>query len=461
VAGATLLLLAGALALFWPGVVMYDSVQQFDQALSGDLADWHPPVMAWLWGVLNRLVHGGAAPMLVLQMGLYWLGFGLVATALARTGKRHAADAILLIAIFPLFLGWQGVVLKDTQLLGATLAAAGMAAWWRLRSQRVPVWALLGVAALLAYATLVRANGVFATVPLLIMLFGPTRWWARGLLCCIGIPLALVLAQGVNHGVLGAEASGVERTEAFYDLAAIAAQEPATAIGLTPGEARAVAARHCAKPFFWDPLGTDDRCGPTMERLHGVAAGALYRMLVEAIVRHPIAYATHRFGHLNSTDRWLVPANWPSAAPPGGSEPNSFGLGSPGALAKAWQTAARWSAETPFGWPIVWIVLAVGGLVVALRRPASALRDVALALLVSAIALEASFGVLSIASDLRYHLWPMVASALAMVLLRAEGPWPKRALRITGAALALVIVSGTAARLLLPAPPTTYPALLQ
>lgn len=35
VAGVTLLLLAGALALFWPGIAMYDSVGQFAQVLSG------------------------------------------------------------------------------------------------------------------------------------------------------------------------------------------------------------------------------------------------------------------------------------------------------------------------------------------------------------------------------------------------------------------------------------------
>lgn len=461
VAGVALLLFALSLALFWPGVAMYDSVGQFGQALTGDYEDWHPPVMAWLWGVLHRAFGGGAQPMLVLQQALYWAGFGLIAAALSRGGRPRAAAAVLLVAVLPLFAGWQGVVLKDTQMLGAMLAGVGIVAWWRLRGRRPPVAALAGIAVLLGYATLVRANAVFAIVPLAVMLFVRARWWVRLAVALAAIGAVLVLAQPINHGVLGAHRSGVERTEAFYDLAGIAVRDPDGAIGLTPAEARTIGARHCLKPLFWDPLGEDTRCGPVLQRLHAYDAGQLYRWLAEAIVRHPLAYAAHRLGHLNSTERWLVAMHWPSAGPPAASESNDEGLGSPGAAAAAWQTLAQGMAETPLGWPIAWVVLAVAGFAVAGRRASTPLRDLALALFVSALALEASFAVLSIASDLRYHLWPMVATALGCVLLRSEARWPRGALLAGGAALALVIGSGAMARILLPPPPTSYTALLQ
>jgi hypothetical protein len=461
IGGATLLLLLGSLALFWPGIVTYDGIAQFQQALSGEFEDWHPPIMARLWHGLHGLFGGGAEPLLVLQMVFYWAGFGLIAATLARDARRRAAIVVLLVAILPLFVGWQGVVLKDTQMLGAMLAASGIIAWWRLRGARLPLAALIAVLVLLAYATLVRSNAVFATVPLVVLLFGPKRWWARALLTLGGIVAVLALAQAINHHVLGAGASGVERTEAFYDLAAVAAQDPTHPVGLTRAEARAVVALHCAKPFFWDPLGTPDRCGPTLERLHGLTAGPLYRLLGEAIVRHPLAYATHRLAHLNSTERWLVPAGWPSAVPPGATEANPVGLRSPGAAAQRWQALARINAETPLGWPIAWVALALCALVVALRRASAPPRDFALALLGSAIVLEASFGVLSIASDLRYHLWPMVATALATIVLSAEARWSRRALAGTAMVLALAIVPAMVARLVLPAPATSYAAMLR
>ncbi|WP_051124682.1 hypothetical protein [Sphingomonas sp. PAMC 26605] len=461
IGGATLLLLLGSLALFWPGIITYDGIAQFGQALADEYEDWHPPIMARLWHGLHGVFGGGAEPMLLLQMALYWMGFGLIAATLARDGRRRAAVVVLLLAVLPLYVGWQGVVLKDTQMLGAMLAAAGILAWWRLRGARPPLAALLVVATLLSYATLVRSNAVFATVPLVVLLVGPKPWWARAVTTLGAVVAVLVLAQAINHRVLGAGTSGVERTEAFYDLSAIAAQDPQHAVGLTAGEARAVVALRCVKPFFWDPLGTPDRCGPTLERLHGLTAAPLYRLLGEAIVRHPLAYATHRLAHLNSTERWIVPANWPSAVPPGVTEANTVGLRSPGPAAARWQALARINAETPLGWPIVWLVLAICAFVVALRRDPAPMRDFAIALLASAIALEASFSVLSIASDLRYHLWPMVATALAAVVLTADARWSRRALAGTGIALALVIVPGAVARCVLPAPATTYFAMLR
>ena len=46
--GAVLLCLA-ALALGWPGVAEYDSVEQYRQVLNGVYLDWHPPIMARFW----------------------------------------------------------------------------------------------------------------------------------------------------------------------------------------------------------------------------------------------------------------------------------------------------------------------------------------------------------------------------------------------------------------------------
>ena len=32
-----------------PGLMTWDSIRQYGQALSGDFDDWHPPAMEWLW----------------------------------------------------------------------------------------------------------------------------------------------------------------------------------------------------------------------------------------------------------------------------------------------------------------------------------------------------------------------------------------------------------------------------
>ena len=456
---ATALCIA-SLALFWPGTEMFDTVAQYRQVLSGVYDDWHPPAMARVWALLASF-GPGATPMLVLQLVTYWLGLGLIAGALARAGRPRSAVAILAIGVLPPFLGWQGVVLKDAQLVGALLAAVGIMGWWRLARRPLPGAIWIPVALLLAYAVLVRANAVFIVVPLLVTLAPrQTHPLAKLVAGLIAVIVVLGVAPVVNHNMLRAQHSGVESTQALYDIAGIAARAPESdAIGLTREEAATVIARRCATPFFWDPLGDDAHCGTTMARLRALPTATLYVTLASAALHHPIAYAGHRLAHLNSTDRWLVPFHWPSAAPPAASEPNTLGLGGPGTAARTWEALTAVIVETPLGWPIVWIVVAITALVASLSRPRNPVRDFATALLVSALALEASFAVLSIASDLRYHLWPMIATAVATVLLADRLP-PRKIVVAGASALFLVVVGGVAARVLLPQPPQTYAGML-
>jgi hypothetical protein len=76
----TLLIATGTiaqLAAFWPGIMTWDAIRQYGQAVSGHYDDWHPPAMNWLWHLLRR-VAAGPAPMLVVQAILYWAGTGLL-----------------------------------------------------------------------------------------------------------------------------------------------------------------------------------------------------------------------------------------------------------------------------------------------------------------------------------------------------------------------------------------------
>ncbi|WP_267397327.1 hypothetical protein [Sphingomonas sp. GC_Shp_1] len=449
---AALVLLAASLALFWPGFAMYDSLAQYGQALSGTYDDWHPPIMARLWSLFGAV---GTAPMLALQLSLYWLGLGLIAAAVRRSGRATASWGVIGIGLWPPLLGWQAVVLKDTQMLGALLAALGLIVWWRLPARKIPPLALAAIIMLMLYATLVRANAVFAVVPLAVMLMRrPGTAAGKVALGLAGIIVVLAGLTPINQRLFAAESSGVQRTQALYDLAGLAVRTDDEATGLPRTTIAALRAKHCVRPFFWDPLGEPRRCNDDLAPLRDIAPGRLYVMLAATMMHHPIAYAAHRLAHLNSTERWLVPWHWPGAAPPLQDEPNEFALRDPGAGARAWQHLAAALVEWPIGWPVLWAVLAAAALVPALRTDSAAAR-LAAALLVSALSLEASFAVLSIASDLRYHLWAITATAIAVLLL-GRPVW-RRALVV---ALGVVLVTGGAARLLLPSPPQTYIGML-
>jgi hypothetical protein len=453
------LLAATMIAVGWPGLAQYDSVEQFRQALSGQYDDWHPPIMARLWSLLH-ILGGGAGPMMVLQIALYWLGLGLIAGGLARTGRRRAAVLVLALGALPGFAAWQWAVLKDVQMAAAILAAVGIVGWWRLRGARIPWTAAAITVLLLGYATLVRANALFVTVPLAVMLLPCGGRPTRLTLALAGMAAIVLLTPQIDVDLFGATPSGVRTTEPLFDLAAIAVRTGDSAsTAIDPAGIAALRRERCVKTYFWDTLG-DGPCADAIEDLASRPVGAMYLQLAQAAVRHPMAYAEHRLAHFNMTQRWLVGRGLMDNWPPSRSQPNKQGLGDPGRLASWWIVKTAALADTPLGWPIVWLVLAIAALVEGLRRAASPSRDLALALVISALTVEASFVAISIAADLRYHLWPMIAAALAVILLVAEARPARRMLVASIVALTLVIASGIVARVILPPAPSGYPQML-
>jgi hypothetical protein len=448
-------------ATFWPGVAMYDTVAQYGQVLGDTVDDWHPPVMVRLWQLLRPLA-AGTAPMFALQVALYGFGFSLIVAAFVRSGRWCAGAAAALLAVSPLLLGWQMVVLKDAQMLGALLAGVGIIAHHRLANRPVPIIAGAAAAVLIGYATMLRANALFATVPLAALLL-PVR---RRPLASAGAAIAaaaavLAVTPFINHGLLGAEPSDVAKSEPIFDLAAISIATP-DSVPFTPAERSQIAERHCVKSFFWDPLGDSAGCASATQRLMGQPPGLLYADLAHAAVRHPMAYGHHRLAHWNSTERWLVPAGLPDAAPPVEAEPNDLGLLAPTSpIAAAWQDFAAAEAATPLGWPIVWTVIALGLLPAGWRRRVDSAGSLALALLVSALTLEASFLAISIASDLRYHLWPMTAAALAMILLSDSLRLKRREWLACSVVLAMIVGSGLISRSTLPPAPDSYEGMIR
>src|SRR5216684_4025026 len=63
-------------ASFFPGYMSPDSVWQLQQGRAMRFNDWHPPVMSFLWGVIDRVVPGPAG-MLVLHNVMFWAGLSL------------------------------------------------------------------------------------------------------------------------------------------------------------------------------------------------------------------------------------------------------------------------------------------------------------------------------------------------------------------------------------------------
>ncbi len=447
---AILALAALQLVAFRPGIMVWDAIRQYRQALSGHYDDWHPPAMNWLWRQLG-IFGSGPAPMLVLQVALYWLGFGLLARAVTRRRGARAGTATLACALLPVPFWLVGTVLKDSLMAGALLVAAGLLAGRRPGDRWKAVVATL---LLLAAATL-RFNAAAACLPLLVAAL-PPRWTAtrvRLASTAIAALVPLVVAMPLADRLLDADRSGVALSLVIYDLGGIAHFSGADVLPPVPVAAPTRIVGDCWSPVSWDRYAwwTADPCpvGFALLRPAFLASGrSPYRWWAAAVLRYPLAYAEHRLAHANRNLRlWVRDDDLPGLSL--ASDPNPWGYRvPPSRLRDILAGLATASTATPLGWPACWLALGLGLLVAA---PARRGDDIALPLLWSAALYALSYVPLSVASEVRYHVWTMSAVALGAVMMvarprPAEGI-PRWRLAIGAAIPLLATVVAIAARL--------------
>lgn len=443
------LALAGSLA-FWPGLMIWDSARQYDQALSGAFDDWHPTAMEWVWRLWTGIARG-PAPMLLTQLALYAAGFGLLIRWALRQGWDRRALALAACALAPLSIALMGEVIKDSLLAAVLLAAVGL---W-IGGPEGRRWPRLAAAGLVLAAATLRYNAFLAGAPLLVAL-APAPWRDRPLMAAgLGLAAGLVLfaATPLANRLLGAKASGVEYSLTIFDLGGIGYYSGQNVFPpLEVGDPVAVN-RVCYLPRRWDSYAewTDPLC-PI--RFSNVKAAFEARRLshrqwwLHAILTHPLAYAEHRLVHWNISAAFLV-HHETGRAVPARSDPNPARSQITRSLAvRAIDALARWSAHTPLGWPACWLALDVAWLVMT---PVLAARRWTTPLALSGLVYGLGYGAFSVATDLRYYFWTLVATALATALALTDPiDWrggERRRLALAFGPLALVVVLSLAWRM--------------
>src|SRR5262249_28739458 len=146
--------IALTLVCFYPGYMSNDSVMQLMEARSGEFTDAHPPIMAALWRILDRVLPGPQG-MLVFHSAMLWTGAALLCRLVIR-GPYLAAVTVLLIGLFPPVFAQISTIWKDVGLATALLLAFSlMLHAYSTGSKR----SLLGSGIPMLYALAVRHNG--------------------------------------------------------------------------------------------------------------------------------------------------------------------------------------------------------------------------------------------------------------------------------------------------------------
>jgi hypothetical protein len=461
-AGPLLLLLIVALfsvnaLVHYPGTMTNDSINQYGQAVSGRYADWHPPVMAWLWSLL-RLAGDGPGPLLLLHLALYWLGFGLLADGLRRLNHPRLAILMALAGAFPPFLYINSTVAKDVGLVASWLAAVGLIFWFRAQRRPISVRGWVVVAALMAYGTLVRTNAVFAVGPLLVYALAPpqSQWFRGGRLVAATVVVAIFaipVTMQANHWLFKPSSTHPEQSLFMFDLMGMAVHakdpsllEPRATIAASDLQA-------CYSPYWWDSLSPWGSCGAKVHRPHAdlvTITEGLTLQWAKTILQHPVAYAAHRLKHFNSSLLFAVPLKHIRLTPEYRTENLTI---APREVVTERDVRLDLLRKNPFVWPITWLVWGVF-MLAFISREISFSPSVQLAkvLIVSALGYSCAYLLIGVATDMRYHYWSLISILVGTLLtlpLLAQGLRSRSGLLLGGiGATVLVVTIGVATRLL-------------
>src|SRR5215472_3393425 len=212
------------LRVFWPGLMSTDSFEQYVQAALHRYSDHHPPIMAWVWSLTDRVIPGPAG-MLILHLSLLWIGLWSVAEGARKRGFRYTW-LILPIGVMPWIANIAGVIWKDVGMACALLAAGGLLYDVENSDGRLRFLVITTAFVLIAYATMVRANGFFAALPLAAYAVATARPRAAFTRAAgIGVAfVALVLGgqQLLERKVLDASPRHLSQLVMLFDLAGIA-----------------------------------------------------------------------------------------------------------------------------------------------------------------------------------------------------------------------------------------------
>jgi hypothetical protein len=287
------------LLIFYPGVMTYDAKFVYEDIAKGVLGDWQSPVMTVLWSVIDPIAPG-AGSMFLLIATSYWLGFGLLALAVARRSSGLAL-LLLLLALMPpafVFVGiiWRDVLFATTWLLAGAIvfAAAERGAHFRVPAQAMAL-------ALCAFGVLLRPNALIAAPILAAYIVWPMQisFKRTAILFLPAVVGFFVLVQVIYYGALGATRQHPLQSIMVFDLGGISHLTKQNQFPVRWSESEsALLLNTCYQPTQWDIYWRLEPCDFVMRKIEReenlFGTSAIIGNWVRAIIYHPLAYVRHR-----------------------------------------------------------------------------------------------------------------------------------------------------------------------
>jgi hypothetical protein len=424
---------------FNPGFLTSDSLDQYNQSLTGNYQDWHPPLMAFTWRMLNH-IYEGPQVMLVMQLLFLWTSIYLLASSFHNKLWYIAIGAF---ALAPFVLNFAGNIFKDTQMALAWLLA--FAILFRKIVKQRPAFSIGLIVSLLLilYGTWVRPNALPGALPLLLL------WaWVACLRSTrrVYISTAIVLVMFTTAAtflftgrIFNAEKLHAENKIFMHDLTGIFVKTGVdvfpSALYTMPGFDTSYL-RQKYTPATFDFIWWNDDGKYYQPSLSDDMVSSLRQAWKHAISTYPEAYLLHRYeGFLyflrlkKRTDLFVYSSPWVAE--------NKYGFKAMGrGFHEAVFTHVDLHKNMPYMTPWFWFftnVLLVPAIFVIKNRK---FRIVYATLVLSSLMyVLPQFFIYQIDTEFRYVYWNCIACTIAIYLLIASRAINKNEERITHTSL--------------------------
>jgi hypothetical protein len=409
--------LALTILVFYPGYLTRDAAFVRNYVETWHLGDWQSPLMTIVWWLIDP-ISPGTGSMFLMVAALYWLGFAIVASAVARVSGLLAIAVVLLALTPPAFMFlpmiWRDVLFGTVWLLAAAIIY--FVADWRR-----PHWAARGLAlVLVGFGVLLRPNAIVAAPLLIAYVAWPARFaWKRVALLFIPALLAgYGLIAVVYYGILNVHRENPLHSLLVFDLGAITyfTQENQFPVSWSEdGYEDALLITQCYDPAGWDSYWTRSPCKFVMVRLESkdnVIFGTprLASSWLRAVAAHPLIYLRHRLSFLRA---FLAGAN-----PTLELERMHLVDRVPLARNRYFLAIVTWHdtlKSTPLFRAGTWLAFAAAVGALAWRGRTTPSGAFAISVVASGIAYILSFGVFGVAADFRYAYWCVLASLAGLI----------------------------------------------
>jgi hypothetical protein len=413
------------LAIFYPGILTYDAKFVYEDIAKGVLGDWQSPVMTVLWGAIDP-VAPGAGSMFLLIATSYWLGFGLLAFALARRSTR-LAPVLPLLALMPPAFVFVGIIWRDMLFANTWLLAAAIAFAAAERGARLRVPAQILALALCGFGVLLRPNALIAAPVLGAYIVWPTQmsWKRMAILFVPAMAGFFALVQVVYYDALGATRQHPLHSLMVFDLGGISHFTKQNQFPVTWNESEsALLLNACYQPTQWDIYWRLEPCDFVMRKVEGeeklFGTPAITEAWARAVMHHPLAYLGHRTAFMwnflwgNNPTMWLADIERPT---------ETVFPDRPAFLALVWLHDML--KLTPLFRTGSWLLVCLIVCGFAWRRRQTPEGAFALGVCGSAAVYVLSFFAVGVASDFRYGYWAVLAGMVGGVVAALARPKPQ------------------------------------